>query len=101
LSEGSTSALPAKISDQFGFRWFNDLASGDTATALLAALDFNEVFAEVYGQDPFDDLLSDIERKLEIKLANDDRNSVPPDVAKFTNFGQTPRLLLIKGLGLP
>ena len=53
------------------FRWFNAVASGNVATAMLAALDYNEVYAEAYGQDALDDLLSDVESELAREPAND------------------------------
>jgi hypothetical protein len=50
------------------FKWLDAVASGNRATAIEAALDWNDLAARAYGQDFLDDLLSDVAHE----PANDD-----------------------------
>jgi hypothetical protein len=50
------------------FKWFNAVAAGDTVAALTAALDWDELAAQVYGED----FLADLRRELAHEPANDD-----------------------------
>jgi hypothetical protein len=50
------------------FKWCSAVAAGDMVGALTAALDYDALAAETYGQDFLDDMLNDIEPE----PANDD-----------------------------
>ena len=42
------------------FKWLDAVDTGDRATAIQAALDWNDAAAQAYGEDFLDDVLSDV-----------------------------------------
>jgi hypothetical protein len=50
------------------FKWLNAVAGGDTVAALTAALDWDELATQVYGED----VVADWQRELAYEPANDD-----------------------------
>jgi len=50
------------------FKWLDAVATGNRTTAIQAPLDWNDLAAQVYGDDFLDDMLSDLSHE----PANDD-----------------------------
>jgi hypothetical protein len=46
--------------DELHFKWLDGVATGNRTAALQAALDWNDLAAEVYGQQWLDDVLPDL-----------------------------------------